>query len=387
MSHAPPNWTFSMFSFIGFILCCIPFPWQLAAWNTGTCLFMAWTGLACLNSFVNSIVWNGNVINWAPVWCDISARIYIGINVAIPATSLCIARRLYRITAIRNVMITRAERRQTVMIDFAIGVGLPVLGVILQYIPEGHRFDIFEDVGCFPAIYNTPVALILVSGPPILIGCVSAFYGVMSIWAFNNSRKQFNELLSGSRLTNYRYLRLICLSAVVSFVTLILGTFALIVNCIRGIEPWKGWADTHLDFSHINFYPAIFWRSIPIEETSIELSRWLSVMCAFIFFAFFGFAEEARKNYCNAIQFLVKRIPNTSVSSFRLSFFESSKYASLDFRGDISTHSYLPDPSLVSFLLTLAAPCRSLSYKITILRSTISTLDPTCLYPSGSAVL
>lgn len=45
---------------------------SFTAWNTGTCLFMAWTGLACLNSFVNSIVWNGNVINWAPVWCDIS---------------------------------------------------------------------------------------------------------------------------------------------------------------------------------------------------------------------------------------------------------------------------------------------------------------------------
>lgn len=32
---------------------------------------MAWTGIACLNVFVNSIVWNGNAINWAPVWCDI----------------------------------------------------------------------------------------------------------------------------------------------------------------------------------------------------------------------------------------------------------------------------------------------------------------------------
>jgi hypothetical protein len=30
MSHAPPNWVFSVFSFIGFILCCIPFPWHIA---------------------------------------------------------------------------------------------------------------------------------------------------------------------------------------------------------------------------------------------------------------------------------------------------------------------------------------------------------------------
>lgn len=30
MSYAPPNWVFSLFSFIGFVLCCIPFPWHLA---------------------------------------------------------------------------------------------------------------------------------------------------------------------------------------------------------------------------------------------------------------------------------------------------------------------------------------------------------------------
>ena len=88
-----PNSVFSLFSFIGFILALIPIPWHLQgaqitnsvlrqrhtrthttrilAWNTGTCLFMAWTGLGCLNYFINSIIWNGNTVNWAPVWCDI----------------------------------------------------------------------------------------------------------------------------------------------------------------------------------------------------------------------------------------------------------------------------------------------------------------------------
>jgi pheromone a factor receptor len=86
---------------------------------------MAWTGVMCLVLFINSIVWNGNAINWAPIWCDISklpcfslsaslivlqgARMYVGIGVAVPATSLCIARRLYKIAAVRNVIITKAE--------------------------------------------------------------------------------------------------------------------------------------------------------------------------------------------------------------------------------------------------------------------------------------
>jgi pheromone a factor receptor len=32
---------------------------------------MAWTGIGCLIQCVNSIVWNGNIINRAPVYCDI----------------------------------------------------------------------------------------------------------------------------------------------------------------------------------------------------------------------------------------------------------------------------------------------------------------------------
>ncbi|KAG6839154.1 pheromone B alpha 3 receptor, partial [Blastosporella zonata] len=62
---------FSIFSFIGFILVLIPLPWHLQAWNSGTCLFMIWTAIGCLNAFINSIVWHNNAIDWAPVWCDI----------------------------------------------------------------------------------------------------------------------------------------------------------------------------------------------------------------------------------------------------------------------------------------------------------------------------
>jgi len=66
-----PNYVYSIFAFLGFILVLIPLPWHLEAWNVGTCLYMIWAGFACLNVFINSIVWNGNMINWAPGWCDL----------------------------------------------------------------------------------------------------------------------------------------------------------------------------------------------------------------------------------------------------------------------------------------------------------------------------
>lgn len=47
---------------------------------------------------------------------------------------------------------------------------------LLAYVVSGHRFDIYEDIGCQPAIYNTPVAYALVLCWPIAIGLASGAY-------------------------------------------------------------------------------------------------------------------------------------------------------------------------------------------------------------------
>jgi hypothetical protein len=91
----PPNEVYSAFSFIGFVLCVIPLYWHLkgsvelkytrgwsihfiiVAWNVGTCMYMIWTGVGCLLQCINSIVWNKNMINRAPVYCDICMSFYV----------------------------------------------------------------------------------------------------------------------------------------------------------------------------------------------------------------------------------------------------------------------------------------------------------------------
>jgi pheromone a factor receptor len=94
---------------------------------------------------------------------------------------------------------------------------------------------------------------------------------------------------------------------------------------VNNVAPWKGWADTHADFSRVDEIPAIIWRNSPNGlGTALELSRWLAVLCAFTFFAFFGFAEEARKNYYSAAQSIAKRVGISSTSSFGSTLFGSS---------------------------------------------------------------
>ncbi|KAJ7643171.1 pheromone B alpha 1 receptor [Mycena polygramma] len=311
-----PNWVFSLFAFVGFLCSAIPLPWHLEAWNTGTCLYMIWTALACLVFFIDSVVWSGNTIDWSPTWCDISTHFLNGFNLAIPACSLCINRRLYQIASVRSVRKSKAEKRKAIIIDLAIGLGLPLLQIPLQYIVQGHRYNIFEDIGCLGETFETPVALVLFHLPPILVGLVSAFYCVLSIRSFYRSRAQFKELLSSNNNLNLnRYVRLMALASTDLLFTIPLSIWVMWVNvAVVGLSPWVSWADTHSNFSRVVQIPGVFWRSDVYTVASLETTRWATVACALLFFGYFGFADEAIKNYRHYFFTVAKRVGYTHAS-------------------------------------------------------------------------
>ena len=59
-----------------------------------------------------------------------ATRVQVALNIAISASSLCINRRLYKIAILKNVMITRADKRRAVIQDLFICVGIPILQII-----------------------------------------------------------------------------------------------------------------------------------------------------------------------------------------------------------------------------------------------------------------
>ncbi len=165
-------------------------------------------------------------------------------------------------------------------------------------------------------MYNVLPAYFLVNMWPVLIGLVSAVYccessstvvctcfadisSVLSLKNLASRRAAFREYLtSGTSLTGSRYLRLMALAMTDILLDTPLGIYEIYSNAIAGpIQPWISWEDTHFDFSHVEQFPAVIWRGEPLLNIPLELSRWLIVVCALVFFAFFGFAEEARRNY------------------------------------------------------------------------------------------
>ncbi|KAL1742319.1 pheromone B alpha 2 receptor [Schizophyllum fasciatum] len=283
---------FPIFAFLGIVCCMVPLPWHLQSWNSGTCFLMIWTAVACLNMFINAVVWKDHSRNVAPVWCEISIRITLGASVAIPASSLCIVRRLYTI----------AKKFRAVMVDALICVLFPILYIILQTVVQGHRFNILENIGCFPAIINTPLTYPITFMWPVLIGVISAIYSALALIQFNRHRLQFTQFLhSNSTLSVSRYLRLMALAMTEMMCTTPMGVFVIILNAkATPVSPYVSWAVTHYGYARVDQVPAILWRSNRLLVASYELTRWSSPAIALIFFFYFGFAQEARRNYAAA---------------------------------------------------------------------------------------
>ncbi|KAJ7034241.1 fungal pheromone STE3G-protein-coupled receptor, partial [Mycena alexandri] len=305
---------FSVFTFLGFVCVLIPLPWHFRTWNSGACFYIMWSGLACLNQFVNSIVWANDSINHAPVWCDISIRISLAASVGIPAASLCINRRLYQIARAKPDTITAAQNRRSVLSDSLVCVLFPLVYVALQYIVQSHRFDIYEQVGCFPVLSNTiPVYFLSMIWPP-LIAFASAVYSILSLHAFRASRAAFNEFLDPAttalpELTVSRYLRLMVLAATAILVITPLSILALWTTLTATpLTTWHSLSITHLNFSRVDEIPASVWRASKPLAVALELTRWSAPLSALAFFALFGLAPEARQHYA--------RLPTVLAAAF-----------------------------------------------------------------------
>ena len=112
-----------------------------------------------------------------------------------------------------------------------------------------------------------------------------------------------------------RYMRLVMLALIDIMCTAPLAIFSIYIsNKGVGLAPWISWSDTHYNFSRVSLVPAIIWRSDPSFRMSVELTRWLPVVCALVFFALFGFASEARKFYKNVFCGLLKVFKGRSAS-------------------------------------------------------------------------
>src|ERR1700733_7561312 len=99
---------------------------------------------------------------------------------------------------------------------------------------------------------------------------------------------------SNSSMDTNRYLRLMVLASMEMTCTIPISIYiAYISNKGVPLEPYISWSNVHFGFSYVGQIPAVEWMNDSGSRTSIEITRSLPIVCALLFFALFGFANEA----------------------------------------------------------------------------------------------
>ncbi|KAH7873493.1 pheromone A receptor-domain-containing protein [Lentinula edodes] len=284
------------------VLVFIPFYWHFKTRNTGTCLFMAWTGLACLVLSINSILWNNSTSNFAPLWCDISAKFLVGANSAISSVSLCINLRLWLVASDR---VRTLEKRGVVVIELLLGLGVPVTEMIFQYFVQDRRFDIYEGFGCIAASDNVLMMYLLLLAPQFLLGIASTTFNVLALIAYHRMYKymldtQYSPTFHRQTTLSVSFLWFLTLGIISILCSISYAVFVVYFNATAsadGFVYWKSWKLTHLDIKAVNVYDENEWRGDMMTEFLLEANRWIFVGLALLFFVFFGLTSEARRRY------------------------------------------------------------------------------------------
>ncbi|PPQ96640.1 hypothetical protein CVT26_010680 [Gymnopilus dilepis] len=318
-----------IFAFISAALVIIPLPWHWRARNVATIAIMLWLFVVNVIYGINSIIWAGNVNDPAPVWCDITTKIVVGASYALPLATLCVCKHLEMVSSSRKVSYDFADRRRRMIFEFMMCFIVPMIFMALHYVVQGHRYDIFEDFGCQAAIYISIPAVFLIWFPQLLFSVFTFIFGALALHNFVRRRLTFAAHLqtSNSALTTHRYLRLIAMALTEMTWGTSLTAYNLWSNITGGLRPWTNWDDVHSNFSRVGLFPA---DEIPpwIIKTMILL-WWALPASAFIFFAFFGFGEEARKEYKKLWTLFSKNILRKSEKEKKGKFFGGSSSSGL----------------------------------------------------------
>jgi hypothetical protein len=128
---------------------------------------------------------------------------------------------------------------------------------------------------------------------------------VLSLRALLQRQAQFSQFLNSNKgITVSRYVRLMALATTEILFTVPVASLALIINLQGGLAPSMTWEDLHFNFSRVGQYPSLHWRINHWNVVAFALTRWSGPFCSIVFFAFFGFAEEARRHYMDALRFV-----------------------------------------------------------------------------------
>jgi len=141
----------------------------------------------------------------------------------------------------------------------------------------------------------------------LVLSLASGIYGCINLYHVWIKRRTVKSILDCSmRDQDYsRYFRLFMLGGVDVLITIPLNIWCF--TTWFPVDSWQSWATIHAKVSHIEVYRDASWRENHTLRLTLDGTRWISVVYAYIFFLFFGFTDEARGHYAFVLKYIAAK--------------------------------------------------------------------------------
>ena len=182
-----PDYPFTVFSGIGFLLCIPPAYFNLKIPNLpwATLFLIGWIAILNLLYFIDSIIWRSDDLNtwWdGKGYCDINFRIKDMFNIGVPGAAIGICRFLGDATnpnPSQNDL--RHGRFRRNMVDLFLSIILPLVVSSLNVLFETSRYHISGVQGCKGWIdYSWPSVLFYPMFCPLLCLIAGIYSGIFA---------------------------------------------------------------------------------------------------------------------------------------------------------------------------------------------------------------
>jgi pheromone a factor receptor len=182
-----PDYPFTIFSFLGALLCIEPahFNWKIPGRPWSALIAVGWILIYNVLSFIDSIVWAGeNPDDWLDGngYCDITARIKTVFPIGVLGSTIGICLFLINSTNLgpsqKDMGPSNGARRN--LFDVFLGIVLPIIFMIFHFIVEPNQYAILGVAGCQTTTDLAWPAIILYSvWPPIMTFIALLFASIL----------------------------------------------------------------------------------------------------------------------------------------------------------------------------------------------------------------
>ena len=315
-----PDYAFTVFSCIGFLLC-IPlfyFNWKVPGRPWATLILIGWVFILNLLSFIDSVIWSSDDPDtwWdGKVYCDIDSRIKSAFPIGVPAATIGICRFLATATdpepSQRDLRYTQRRRN---MIDLFLGIILPIFQMVLKFIVSPKRYYIVGIVGCtgwtddsWPSIFLyylwSPILCLIASGyAGITIDFCTDVVIFLKNWYVRHKQHNQDWSVGVRGISRVEFFRLVLTALSVIFFYLPLSLYVLKVDVDVQFHPYS-WSNVH----------GPLWKYIVMQASltgRAPWSSWIGIVLSITLFFFVGFTRNAKQFYERGIEWIYDHMPS-----------------------------------------------------------------------------